>query len=102
MTDPRKTPRPQPAPNVIGTLGGSNNSPWITLRSTSEALIAMIGSLSNTLSRIDGGLEIVETDDALGIRVQPKSEIKRSRTELFTATRQLTRTQTGWRVKWND
>lgn len=102
MTDPRKKRRSQPTPNVIATLGGSNNSPWVTLRSTSETLIAMIGNLSNTLSRIDDGLEIVETDDALGIRVQPKSEIRRSRAELFTATRRLTRTQADWHVKWND
>lgn len=95
-------PRKQPTPNVIASINGSAESPWITLRSTSETLIAMIGDLSNALSRIDGGLEIVETDDALGIRVQPKDGIKRSRTELFTATRQLTRTQAGWRVKWND
>ena len=100
MTNPNKMPPRQPQPNVFGTLRGTSTSPWVTLRSVSEPLIANIGNLRSLLLSIDSGLEIEEADDGLGLRVQPKAGATRTRSELYAATRQLTRTQNGWIVKW--
>ena len=98
MTKPPK----QPQPNITATLRGNSTFPWITLRGPGLPLIAMIGTLNVLLSAIDGGLEVLEADDGLGLRVQPKPGLTRTRPELFAATRRLAQTQSEWRVKWED
>jgi hypothetical protein len=94
--------RQQPKPNVIATLGGNSTFPWVTLRSFSESLVSIVGDLSTLLSQFDSGLEVVVTDDALGLRVQPKSGMTRSRSELFAEVRKLARVRSEWRVKWES
>lgn len=97
-----KPPRQRPRPNITATLGGDSTFPWVTLRGASQPLIAIIGDLRPLLSQIDSGLEVVPTYDGLGLRVQPKSGMTRSRPELFAATNRLTRAQDKWLVKWEN
>jgi hypothetical protein len=96
-----KSPQ-RPTPNVHGRLQGDASSPWITLRSTSETLVPLVGQLKALLAAIDGGLEVMAMDDGRGLRVQPKSGMSRTRPELFAATRRLAQSQSQWLVKWDD